>query len=102
MDLMELDDCQRMHITLDAVGMRSQGTAVGLLQLCKELLDAGVLEKNAVVRIREAIVADISLNCPRSVRRETYQDMVRQRLDGILQPLGSLPAHATTEPIASH
>jgi len=102
MDLMELDDCQRMHITLEAVGMRSQGTAVGLLQLCKELLDAGVLEKDAVVRIREAIVADIALNCPRSVRRETYQDMVRQRLDSILQPVGAVPAHSASEPRASH
>lgn len=98
---MELDECQRMHITLDAVGMRSQGTAVGLLQLCKELLDAGVLGNDAVIRIREAIVADISLNCPRSVRREVYQDMVRQRLNGIIAPVVG-KAEDTGVPLTSH
>jgi len=95
-----LTDSQQVQLALDSIGMRQRGTAVGLLQLCKELLDAGVLEEDAVTRIREAIVEDVALNCPRTLPVAEYQCMVRERLNSILaRPKGApimqegMPAH---------
>jgi len=96
-----LTECQRTQLALDSIGMRQRGTAVGLLQLCKELLDAGVLGQDAVARIREAIVADVALTCPRTVQVSEYQDIVRARLDSILTPAGAA-AMTPLEPAAPH
>lgn len=93
----DMKECQRTHLSLDAIGMRARGTAVGLLQLCKELLDAGVLDTPAVERIREAIVADIALTCPRTVQRDDYQKMVRDRLDAIMALPHGVPAMTPVE-----
>ncbi len=93
----DMKECQRTHLSLDMIGMRARGTAVGLLQLCKELLDAGVLERPAVERIREAIVADVTLTCPRTVQRDDYQKMVRDRLDVILALPKGMPAMTPAE-----
>jgi hypothetical protein len=85
-------------LSLDVIGMGASGSAVGLFQLCKELLDAGVLERPAIERIREAIVADVTLTCPRTVERDDYQQMVRERLDVILALPGAMPAMTTAQP----
>lgn len=50
--------------------MRQRGTAVGLLQLCKELLDAGVLTQDAVVRAR----LDTIMALPKGVPAMTPKD----------------------------
>jgi hypothetical protein len=73
----------RLHETVSFVGLRAQATAVGLLQLSAELVRAGVLDKAAVDRIKDAIAKDISLSRPRSVSRDEYMGQVRQRLDGL-------------------
>jgi hypothetical protein len=73
----------RLHETVSFVGLRAQATAVGLLQLSAELVRAGVLDKAAVDRIKEAIAKDIALSRPRSVSRDEYMGLVRQRLDGL-------------------
>lgn len=97
---MNIEECRRLNTSLDGLGMRARGTSVGLLQLLTELHNAGVLSEEAIVRIREAIVSDIALSCPRSVQRDDYRNMVRQRLDGILHR----PSNTTAapEPVASH
>jgi len=98
---MSLKECHRTHLSLDVIGMGASGSAVGLFQLCKELLDAGVLERPAIERIREVIVADVTITCPRTVERDDYERMVRERLDVILAlPKGvpAMMASQTTQP----
>jgi len=97
-----LKDGQHIQLALESIGMRQRGTAVGLLQLCKELFDAGVLDPDAVVRIREAIVADVALNCPRTVQVSEYQDMVRERLNALLTDPASLTVAEATASVARH
>src|SRR3546814_3882470 len=65
-------DSDRVRADLDAIGMRASGSAVGLLQLLKELLDARVLGHDVVERIREAIIADVAGARPRSPRSEEH------------------------------
>jgi hypothetical protein len=80
---MDESDEIRLHETVSFVGLRAQATAIGLLQLSAELVRAGVLDKAAVDRIKDAIAKDISLSRPRSVARDDYMGLVRQRLDGL-------------------
>jgi hypothetical protein len=42
-----------------------------------------VLDKAAVDRIKDAIAKDISLSRPRSISRDEYMGLVRERLDGL-------------------
>src|SRR3546814_1413771 len=67
--------------------MRASGSAVGLLQLLKELLDARGLGHDAVERIREAIIADVAGARPRSQTQADFEKRVRERMDHLL-PLG--------------
>jgi hypothetical protein len=78
---MGYQDDKRLHQTLSFVGLRAQATAVGLLQLCHELREAGVLGEPAIDRIKGAIARDIVVSCPPSTRRDVYERDVRQRLD---------------------
>jgi hypothetical protein len=83
----------RLHETVSFVGLRAQATAIGLLQLTAELVRAGVLDRPAVDRIKDAIAKDIAITRPRSTSREEYQRMVRERLDGLF--LGKEPYSQT-------
>ncbi|WNO54350.1 hypothetical protein [Stakelama saccharophila] len=94
---MELPDSKKLHGSLEFIGMRTQATAAGLVQLCRELLDVGILDTDAVHRIRDAIVSDIALSCPRSMSREEYEAMVRERLDNVLAPRGVQDAPAALQ-----
>jgi hypothetical protein len=85
----------RLHETVGFVGLRAQATAVGLLQLSAELVRAGVLDKAAVDRIKDAIAKDISLSRPRSVSRDEYMALVRQRLDGLFDAKDTAQAAAS-------
>jgi hypothetical protein len=89
---MDESEEQRLHETVSFVGLRAQATAVGLLQLSAELVRAGVLDKAAVDRIKDAIAKDISLSRPRSVSRDEYMGMVRERLDGLFDARDSVEA----------
>jgi hypothetical protein len=53
-----------------------------------------VLDKAAVDRIKDAIAKDISLSRPRSVSRDEYMGMVRERLDGLFDAKESAKAAA--------
>jgi hypothetical protein len=78
---MAYQDDKKLHQTLSFLGLRAQATAVGLLQLCRELSDAGVLSSEAMERIKDAISRDIAVGCPPSARRDEYERDVRGRLD---------------------
>jgi hypothetical protein len=86
---------ERLHESIGFVGLRAQATAVGLLQLCAELVRAGVLDDQAVARIKEAIAKDIALSRPRSVSRDDYERSIRLRLDSLFsgqETIGSGPS----------
>lgn len=70
-----------LHDSIDLIGMRAQATTVGLIQLAIELRQAGVLDEGATDRIKAAIANEISLNRPRSIPAESFQDHLRIRLD---------------------
>lgn len=74
---------KKIHDDLRNVGLRAQGTAAGLVQLCKELQLAGVIGETAVGRIKDAIADEITLIGPRTVVRETYRQEVCSYLDSI-------------------
>jgi hypothetical protein len=76
-----LDKQKKLHFDLTNVGMRAQATAVGLLQLCLELKNAGILDEAAIDRIKGAIACDIEVSAPRSVATAAYRQDIKGRLD---------------------
>jgi hypothetical protein len=87
---MEEEDERRLHETISFLGLRAQATAVGLLQLSAELVRAGVLQEDAVARIKNAIAKDIALSRPRSTPKDDYERSIRERLDGLFAGKESL------------
>lgn len=85
-----LDKEKKLHFDLTNVGLRAQATAVGLLQLCLELRNAGVLDDAAVDRIKDAIACDIEIAAPRSVACAEYRRDVRARLDKLFAGEGKI------------
>jgi hypothetical protein len=74
---------RKLHFDLTNVGLRAQATAAGLVQLCRELESAGVIDQAALTRIKRAIADDIMITAPRSVRKEQFRGEICSRLDGI-------------------
>lgn len=72
---------KQLHDTLGFVGLRAQATAVGLLQLTAELVKAGVLDDDAVGRIKTAIFDDLALTRPMSQAKTGYEAILKRRLD---------------------
>ena len=83
---------RKLHFDLTNVGLRAQATAAGLVQLCRELQNVGVIDEAALTRIKRAIADDIVITAPRSVRKDQFRGEICARLDGIFsgeQKLGS-------------
>ena len=76
-------DEKRLHDSMRIVGLRATVTAVGLLKLTRELVDAGVLQEAALDRIKTAMVKELSLNKPAAISKEEYERNMRKRLDGL-------------------
>lgn len=76
-------DTRQLHDTLNFIGLRAHATAAGLLQLCSELVAAGVIEVAAVDRIKAAIHCEIMLTQGRRHDRDEFGLMLRERLDAI-------------------
>ena len=79
----EREQARRLHNDLEFIGLRAQATSVGLLQLCAELVQAGVLEGVAIQRIKDAIHSEISVSNRRAHARAEFEDTLRKRLDAI-------------------
>lgn len=77
---------RQLHEAVSFVGLRAQATAIGFLQLTAELRRAGVLDEDAVGRIKEAIATNLALSRPRKRPREEYEAMVQRRLDILFAP----------------
>jgi hypothetical protein len=65
------------------LGLRATATGAGLFTLTRELLKAGVLSDEALERIKESMVRELSIGRPLSAPKEAYEKTVRQRLDGL-------------------
>lgn len=64
--------------------MGSQATGAGLLQLCAELRRSGLLTDDAMERIKEAIVQELTEKAPRSVTKHAFRTDIHNRLDKVL------------------
>lgn len=81
---MTIDAEQRkLHFDLTNVGLRAQATAAGLVQLCRELQAAGVIDEAALMRIKRAIADDIVITAPRALKKENFHGDICTRLDAI-------------------
>lgn len=92
-----MEQQKKLHFELTNVGMRAQATAAGLVQLCRELQRAGVLDGDAVDRIKSAIADDIDIGAPRSVSCAEYRRDIKLRLDRLFtgeEKVGSADALA--------
>jgi hypothetical protein len=79
------DGNRKLNFDLTNVGLRAQATAAGFVQLCKELHTAGVIDDDALSRIRDTVADDITLNCPKKVKRSVYRKEVSRRLEEIFE-----------------
>lgn len=80
------------HRTLDFIGLRAHATAVGLIQLCEELLNAGVLSGDGLDRIKDAICSELAVGKRARVSEQREFDaMLRRRIDAVfpVSPGGS-------------
>src|SRR3546814_2611493 len=57
------------HQTLDLIGLRAHATTVGLIQLCEELLNSGVLGVEGLDRIKDAIFTELTVGKRERVAR---------------------------------
>ena len=78
-------DNRKLNFDLTNVGLRAQATAAGFVQLCRELRTAGVIDDAAVLRIRDMVADNITLNCPLKANRAGYRQEVSRRLEAIFE-----------------
>jgi len=83
MDRTEKEQAIRLHECLDFIGLRAQATSVGLLQLCAELVNVGVLDDAAVERIKSAIQKDITVSRRGKHGQDAFETTLRKRLDSV-------------------
>lgn len=89
MDRETREQALRRHESMEFIGLRAQATVVGLLQLCTELVNAGVLKADAIGRIKGAIREDILVSRPRARATQGFQELLDARLDALFPDCGS-------------
>ena len=77
------EEARRLHETLDFIGLRAHATTVGLLQLCTELVQGGIIDLGAIERIKGAIHREITVSHARGHDREEFARLLKERLDSI-------------------
>ena len=90
-------DNHQLHLAVDAIGMRAQATAVGLVQLSIELRRAGLLDQETFDRVKRAIADEISQSRRRSANKAEFEADVRDCLDRIFagsEMVGPLPTRS--------
>jgi hypothetical protein len=80
---MDSREGKHLHDMVGLLGLRAPATAVGLVQLAKELHKAGVLSEEAIARIKGAILNDIALSRPRGRQKDEYERELRKRLEAV-------------------
>ncbi len=81
------------HQTLDLIGLRAHAMTVGLIQLCEELLNAGVLSVEGLDRIKDAIFTELTVGKRERVARQSNFDAtLRGRIDAVFPSISGDPA----------
>ncbi|HWV61834.1 MAG TPA: hypothetical protein VN034_14320 [Sphingopyxis sp.] len=94
------DAARERHQTLDLIGLRAHATAVGLIQLCEELLNAGVLSAAGLDRIKDAICSELTVAKRARVSKQwDLDDTLRQRIDAVFPAASGAPARENVGPI---
>jgi hypothetical protein len=91
---MDQVDGRRLHDDIGFLGIRTQATMVGVVKLACELTRAGVLQPEALDRIKDAIVQELSLTRPPASSRQEFERNTRRRLDALFagdEPVGPMP-----------
>lgn len=91
---------KKLHYDLTNVGLRAQATAAGLVQLCIELRHAGVIDNDALDRIKSSIADEIVVCASRPVDRPGYRRDIRDRLDRLFAGEESLGSGGELNPNA--
>jgi hypothetical protein len=94
MDQDEGVQARELHRTLDFIGLRAQATTVGLIQLCAELVKVGVLDDDALGRIKGAIHRELTVSQARGYNRPEFEETLRQRLDAVFPKAGNAERRA--------
>jgi len=84
-------EARERHRTLDFIGLRAHATTVGLIQLCEELLNAGILTPDGLERIKGAIRSELTVCNPRISNQPTFDDTLKRRLDAIFPKCAGVP-----------
>ena len=81
------------HHKLISVDLRAHATAVGLIQLCEELLNAGVLPPEGLDRIKDAICCELAVGKRARVSdQHEFDAMLRRRIDAVFPAAPGKPA----------
>ena len=86
------------HRTLDFIGLRAHATTVGFIQLCEELLNAGVLKPDALDRIKNAICSELTVSNTRISNQQHFDETLRKRIDAIFPKAPGLSAEEHVGP----
>lgn len=76
-------DARERHRTLDFIGLRAHATTVGLIQLCEELLNAGILKQDGLDRIKAAIISELTVSNVRISNQKSFDETLKRRIDSI-------------------
>ncbi|WP_067105685.1 hypothetical protein [Sphingopyxis granuli] len=87
------------HKTLDFIGLRAHATTVGLIQLCEELMNAGVLSAEGLQRIKDAIRMELTVCNVRISGQSNFDDTLRRRLDAIFPQAPGRPPEEPVGPL---
>lgn len=74
---------RQLHFDITNVGLRAQGTAVGLVQLCIELRKRDIIDDAALTSIKETIADELHMGGGRRVAARNERSDIRARLDRI-------------------
>jgi hypothetical protein len=91
---------RELHRTLDFIGLRAQATTVGLIQLCAELVRAGLLGDEAIGRIKDSIHRELAVSRPRGRDRAEFEQTLKDRLDAIFPRAGDTERRAAVGTVA--
>lgn len=81
---MDHAEATRVNRDLQLIGFRAHATAIGLLQLVKELRATDHLTQDAVNRIRDTMIDDLSLSRSSHEKEEDFRARLQTRLDCLL------------------
>jgi hypothetical protein len=87
---------RELHRTLDFIGLRAQATTVGLIQLCAELVRAGLLGDE----IKDSIHRELAVSRPRGRDRAEFEQTLKDRLDAIFPRAGDTERRAAVGTVA--